>query len=151
MTWRDKFREGSFRGVPFKTEKHELEGGRRKQDREYAKRDLGDSEDLGRKLKKFRLELFVLDVDYFAARDALQDALDAEGPGILVHPYKGTIRVQAGAYTLVETVKEGNKAKFTVEFSEKGPANQFPAIVEDDILNAIENADTLIDESTSFF
>ena len=149
--WRDKFREGSFRGVEFKTERHELQGGRRKQDREYAKRDLGNSEDLGRKLKSFKLELLVIGDDYFAQRDALEDALNAEGPGILVHPYKGTLKVQAGLYTMSETVNEGRMARFTVEFSEAGPASQIPSLVIDDLASAVENADSMIDDSKSFF
>ena len=148
---RDKFREGSFRGVAFKTERHELQGGRRKQDREYAKRDLGNSEDLGRKLKSFKLELLVIGDDYFAQRDALEDALNAEGPGILIHPYKGTLRVQAGIYTMSEQVNEGRMARFNVEFSEAGPANQIPSILIDDLVGTVENASTLIDESKNFF
>jgi len=148
--WQDKYREGSFRGVPFKTESHTVEGGRRKQDREFAKRDIGNSEDLGRKLKKFRLELLVIGDDYFDQRDALEEALDAEGPGELVHPYKGTLQVQAGAFNLTETVIEGRIARFTCEFTLAGKI-KFPDQVEDDLNQSVANAADLKDKSKTFF
>jgi prophage DNA circulation protein len=148
--WRDGFREGSFRGVDFKTESHSVEGGRRKQDREFAKRDIGNSEDLGKKLKKFRLELLVIGDDYFAQRDALEAALDAEGSGELVHPYRGTIQVQAGAYTLTETKIEGRIARFSCEFTLAGEV-RYPDQVEDDLNNALDRAAALKDNSKTFF
>jgi len=148
--WKDKYREGSFRGVPFFTKSHTVEGGRRKQDREFAKRDQGNSEDLGKKLKTFKLQLHVIGDDYFEKRDALEEALDQEGSGELIHPYRGTLQVQAGAYTLTETDDEGRMARFNVEFSESGKV-KFPEQVEDDLNTSIENADGVIDDSTSLF
>ena len=145
--WRDGYREGSFRDVPFKTESHTLRGGRRKQDREFAKRDIGNSEDLGRSTNGFTLEIFVLGDDYFDQRDALIKALEAEGPGRLVHPYLGTKSVQAGKYNLVETVGEGRLARFTVEFSESGQ-EAFPEEIVSNIEAVISNVDA---ESQSFF
>lgn len=148
--WKDKYREGSFRGVPFKMESHTVEGGRRKQDREYAKRDIGNSEDLGKKLKKFRLELLVIGDDYFAQRDALEAALDAEGVGELRHPYRGTLQVQAGAHTLAETKTEGRMARFSCEFTEAGQI-KFPDQVEDALTQATNSALVVKENSKSFF
>ena len=48
--WLKKFRQGSFRGVPFKTESHEFKSGRRIQRHEFPQRDQGRTEDLGRAL-----------------------------------------------------------------------------------------------------
>lgn len=146
--WRARYREGSFREVPFLIESHQLTGGRRKQDREFAKRDLGNSEDLGRRLKKFTLSIFVLGDDYFDQRDALIEALETEGSGILIHPYLGTRIVQAGNYTLSETVDEGRIAKFSVEFTEAGEA-KFPDQVEDDLNDEV--IDRTIEESKNVF
>ncbi len=148
--WKDKFREGTFRGVPFKTESHEVTGGRRKQKREFANRDNGNTRDLGKKLLDFRLELLVIGDDYFAQRDALEAALNEEGPGELIHPYRGTIQVQAGVYRLAETVTEGRMARFSVDFSESGDV-KFPDQVEDDLNNSLDNADALVDDSKGFF
>lgn len=148
--WRDKFREGSFRGVPFKTDKSTVTGGRRKQDREFAKRDEGNSEDLGKKLKSFNLELLVIGDDYFAQRDALEEALDVKGPGELIHPYRGTIQVQAGLFTLVETVDEGRMARFNVQFTPVGK-RKFPEQVDDELNKAKEAADAAKENSKGFF
>jgi len=150
MAWLDNFRQGSFRGVPFKTDSSQVVGGRRKQDREFANRDEGNSEDLGKKLKTFSLELLVIGDDYFTQRDALEEALDTEGPGELVHPYRGTLQVQAGSYTLVETVQEGRLARFTVEFTLAGKL-KYPEQVTDDVENAKDNAGKVIDDSKTFF
>jgi prophage DNA circulation protein len=148
--WREKYVSGSFRGVPFKTESSSVEGGRRKQKREFAQREVGNTEDLGKKLKDFKMELYVIGGDYFTDRDALEEALDKEGPGELIHPYRGAIQVQAGSFTLTETSGETRIARFSVEFSEKGKI-KFPDQVADDIANSIAGADNVIDNSKNFF
>lgn len=148
--WKENFREGSFRGVGFKTQSHQETGGRRKQDREFAKKETGNSEDLGKKLKSFTLEIFVLGDDYFQQRDDLIEALEADGFGTLIHPYRGTRKVQAGIYTLTETVTEGRLARFSVEFTEAGEL-KFPDQVEDDLLNATNSADSVVEDSRNLF
>jgi len=148
--WLEKFRQGSFKGVEFKTERHTLSGGRNKEDHEFPQRATGRSEDVGRKLQGFSLELLVIGDDYFSQRDALIDALESEGPGILVHPYLGRKNVQAGRFTLVETVDEGRLARFTVEFSEAGEL-VFPEAVEDVAETVAQDADAHIENSKNFF
>jgi prophage DNA circulation protein len=150
-SWKDRFNdEGSFRGVPFKIESHSLKGGRRKQDREFAQREIGNSEDLGKRLRNFTLEMFVIGDDYFAARDALLEAIESEGAGVLVHPYLGTKTVQPGGYSLTETITEGRIARFNVEFSEAGQI-RFPDQAEDDLTATTQNADILIENSKNVF
>jgi len=148
--WKDNYREGSFRGISFLTQSHQETGGRRKKDREFAKKENGNSEDLGKRLKNFTLEIFVLGDDYFQQRDELIEALEADGPGTLIHPYRGVRKVQAGNYTLTETVTEGRLARFSVEFSEAGEL-KFPDQVEDDLLNATNSADAVIEDSRNLF
>ncbi len=148
--WLDNFRSGSFRGVPFKTVSSQIRGGRRKQDREFAKRDEGNSEDLGKKLKGFTLELLVLGDDYFEQANALEEALDTQGAGELIHPYKGTIQVQSGEYTRSDNVTEGRMARFSVQFTLAGTI-KFPDDVADELNKSIENADAVKEQSKSFF
>lgn len=118
--WRDRFRAGTFRGVAFKTDSHSFSGGRRKVDHEFPQRDISRSEDMGRKMRRFSLELLVIGDDYFAQRDALIEALEKEGSGELIHPYLGRKTVQVGAFTQTETVQDGRLARFSVAFSETG-------------------------------
>lgn len=148
--WKDDFREGSFRGVPFKVESSQVKGGRRKQDREFAKRDTGNSEDLGKKLKSFNLDLLVIGDDYFQQRDALEVALDTEGPGELVHPYRGVINVQAGEFTLTESKDQGRVARFNVEFTLAGEL-KFPNEAQDALNESRDNADAVKENSKSAF
>ncbi len=120
MSWRDDYRQGSFRAVAFRTAEHELSGGRRAPIFEYPDRDDPSSEDLGRRARQYRLELFVGGGDYFAERDALIDALETKGPGKLIHPFLGEQQVQVLDYSVSETTEEGGIARFSVLFSEAG-------------------------------
>ena len=83
--WLEKFRQGSFKGIEFKTDSHNFVGGRRIQEHEFPQKEQNRTEDLGRKLRRFTLELLVIGDRYFANRDALVEALESEGPGEPIH------------------------------------------------------------------
>lgn len=120
MDWREDYQPGSFRGAGFVTEGHERTGGRRAVRFEYPGRDAPSSEDMGRRARQERLDLHVWGTDYFARRDALVEALEAEGPGLLVHPWLGSMQVVVVDYSLSETTDEGGIARFSVQFGESG-------------------------------
>lgn len=141
---------GSFRGIPFFVESHEFVSGRRKVDHEFPQRDISRSEDLGRKIRKFTLEMFVLGDDYFQQRDNLLEALEAQGSGELIHPYLGKKNVQVGNFSLNETVQRGRIATFSVDFTETGEA-LFPDETADASAAALTAADSMIEESKGFF
>ena len=125
--WKDDLIPGSFRGVPFFIDSHEFSSGRRNVDHEFPSKEEGNSEDIGRRLPRHSLSLYVLGDDYFADRDALRKALDKKGPGALEHPYLGKVgQVQVSIYALSERVEEGRIARFQVEFVKAGIA-KFPA------------------------
>ena len=139
--WKDDLRPGSFRGVSFKIKSHEFNGGRRKVDHEFPSKEAGNSEDLGKKLPGFNLDMYVIGDDYFSDRNALQEALDTEGPGRLIHPFLGEFEVQVGVYTLSETVEEGRMARFKVQFTKAG-VPEFPAEQTDffqSVINAVND------------
>jgi prophage DNA circulation protein len=117
MTWRDQLREGSFRGVPFKFESHDMVVGRRTAVHEYPGRDDPYVEDLGAITGEFSLELFVIGPNYMAARDALIKALNTKGPGELIHPYVGKKTVAVTDGRLSESADEGGMARFSVTFT----------------------------------
>lgn len=125
-SWKDRYRQGSFRGVEFKTKSHKFDSGRHDVEHEFPSKEEGNSEDLGKRLPKFMLEVYVLGDDYFDQRDRLREALEAEGSGELIHPYLGKIDVQVGKYTLTETVEETRLARFSIEFTNAG-IPKFPA------------------------
>ncbi len=116
--WRLQLRTGSFRGVLFKIDSHDFEGGRRIVDHLFPYKDEAFTEDLGRKQRIFKLNIYVIGADYFPEREALQEAFEKGGPGILVHPYLGNKTVEAADFTLSESQAEGGFAKFSVTFRE---------------------------------
>lgn len=121
MSWKNRIRKGSFRGVPFLIESADGELGRRVVLHEYPQRDKPYSEDMGRKTRKFSLDLFVLGPDYMTARDKLIKAFETEGSGTLVHPYLGNISVVAeDVRGPRESTREGGMARFSVTFVESG-------------------------------
>lgn len=85
---------GSFRGVEFRTNEHETTIGRRQPTYAIPFADNGArSVDLGRAPRVFQINCMVLGDDYRARRDALIEALEQPGPGVLVHPEHGRLLV----------------------------------------------------------
>jgi len=123
MSWKDKLLPASFRGAAFYCEASDGEIGRRVALHEYPQRDLPYAEDLGRKARRCTLDGYVLGADYMDARDALIAAIEAPGPGILVHPYLGQMSVAVlEARGPRESTAEGGMARFSLTFVESGEA-----------------------------
>ena len=120
MTWRDDYQPGSFRGAAFRTEGHERSGGRRIATFEFPGRNDPLTEDLGRRQRQFSVDCHVIGASYRAARDALIDALEAEGPGLLVHPWHGQMMVVVQEFNTSETTDEGGLCRFRISFAEAG-------------------------------
>lgn len=146
--WKDKYRPGSFRGVEFKTKSHKFDSGRHDVEHEFPSKEDGNSEDLGKRLPKFNLELYVLGDDYFDQRDKLMAALDQEGDGELIHPYLGKKQVQVGKYTVTETVEEGRIARFSVEFTNAGTV-KFPAEATDAVQSVFDAINSVLNGATA--
>lgn len=128
--WRDNLKDASFRGVPFKVASHTAEGGRRTFLHKFPFNDESYLEDFGKETGTYRIEAYIVqstdnDFDYFPYRDALKDALEAFGPGTLIHPFLGTLRVGVqGNYQLKESFSEGGVARFTITFVDAGRPQQ---------------------------
>ena len=120
MAWRDEYRPASFRGVAFGVNVSDLGAGRRNAKHEFPQRELPFIEDLGRKAREYRVTGFVVGSDYFAPRNALIEALEAEGKGTLIHPYHGEQIVTVDGFSVREDSRSGGKATFTITFIEAG-------------------------------
>ena len=84
---------------------------------------------MGRKARQFNLVMTVIGADYMAQRDRLIEALEAAGPGSLVHPFYGELQVAVlGDYSIEESTEQGGLARITQNFVEAGerprPDNQ---------------------------
>lgn len=124
MTWRDTLLPASFRGVPFEVEGHEHETGRRVAEHEYPNKDRGFGEDMGRRLRRYRVDAFLLGDDYPARRDALLDACEKPGPGTLVHPFLGEHTVNCRGVAERETARKGRLCRLELDFVEHGRADR---------------------------
>jgi len=122
MSWRDQYRQGSFRGAAFRTQSAEQSGGRRGETHEFPGRDIPYREDLGRRAGAFNFSCWVGGLDYYAARAKLIAALDAAGPGTLVHPFRGEMIVSVIEWTCNEDAADGGGgiADFSISFVESG-------------------------------
>ena len=119
MAWRDQVStlKASFRGAEFFIESHDTPIGRRVALHEFPERDEPYAEDLGRASRVISMTGYVLGDDYITARDALADALDAEGTGELFHPYFGRMIVQVGSCSMREQSSDGGICMFSLEFN----------------------------------
>lgn len=136
MTWQEQYQTGSFRGAEFVTRSSDASTGRRIAIHDFPDRDRPYLEDMGRQTRRFGLQLFTIGDDYMEKRDALLNALEAEGPGTLVHPYYGTMKVSVLDVRVRETTRRGGMADFYVYFAESGEAD-FPEVTKNqlDVIN----------------
>ncbi len=109
---------GSFRGVPFFVESHSMASGRRVQSSEFFRGSVAFTEDLGRTVRTYSINAYLVGSDAITERDKLIKALETAGPGLLVHPYLGETLVQAGDYTLTESKTDGGVHTFNLNFIE---------------------------------
>lgn len=123
MAWRDDYRPGAFRGVPFHLKSSSSTGGRRTVLNEFPLRDEPMTEDMGRRARKFQLSMTVIGPDYMAQRDRLIEALETAGPGTLMHPFRGELLVAViDDYSCEESTEQGGLARISVTFVEAGAA-----------------------------
>lgn len=120
MSWRDQLRPASFRGVAFLVDADKSPAGRRTVLHEYPQRDTPYVEDMGRRTRQFSLTAFVIGPDCLDKRDALLKALETAGPGELVHPWYGTLKVVAGDSDVSHAHAEGGVVRFELSFTEAG-------------------------------
>src|SRR5262249_1447034 len=80
------------------------------------------SEDLGRSQRKYAIRGYTLGDDYMGTRDRLLAALEAGGPGKLVHPYLGELNLCVDTYRTREGDDEGGICRFDLAFSESSEA-----------------------------
>jgi len=115
-----KYRQASFRGINFKVDSTDFEGGRRVVIDEYPLSDISSSKDLGRKKRDFSIEAYVNGENYEAQRDSLIGACEQFGSGKLIHPYLGSKDVVCTGCRVRESKAELGIAYFSLTFAETG-------------------------------
>jgi prophage DNA circulation protein len=115
----EKLRPASFRKIPFMVDGTEFETGRRTQIHEYPQRDKPYAQDMGRATRHIEFDAFVIGVDYVEKANMLLGALEEYGPGALIHPWFGTLKVNVLTCRVVFDRGLGH-ALFTLSFVESG-------------------------------
>ena len=108
----------SFKGVPFLVKSTRTSGGRKTATHEFVDSSKRVVEDLGLLQKTFSLEAIIDNADgqYFLKRNALINALEEGGAGVLIHAFFGKLNVVAKPYTLREKIDELGAAFFDLTF-----------------------------------
>ena len=131
MEWEQAFKEASFRGVPFKFMDTDGEAGRRLVEHVFPKRPIPYNEDMGRRPRTYNVNALVIGESYKSERDALLDACEKEGPGVLIHPsLPGELQVICESCNYGESTKESGLAWFQLAFREAGEARYPSAKVD---------------------
>jgi prophage DNA circulation protein len=132
--WRQTLQPASFNGVPFHVETQSKTSGRRIVPYEFPKQDVPQTEDMGRRIRRFVITAYiiyspVLTPDYEANRDALIAELEAEGPGSLILPtgLQNMVGATSGMvvvdhYSVTEHRLQGGYVTFEIAFIEAGSA-----------------------------
>jgi prophage DNA circulation protein len=120
MGWRDEYQRAEWRGVAFYVRRAELETGRRAELHTFPNRDKPESEDLGRRARRYGVEGYLLGDDYFDQKETFLRAVEAPGAGLLVHPYYGELLVACVRCRVSDSDRELGIARLDLEFQETG-------------------------------
>lgn len=138
----DQLRPASIRGVPCFVAEGGLEAGRRLQVHEYPQRDKPWAEDMGRATRSMTVTAFVVGNDYLQQAERLLQALEAPGPGTLVHPWLGSMQVSFGVARVSYRMDELGYAEFQIPCTEAGELT-FPGVSSSTPARSRIAADTL--------
>lgn len=125
-----KFRKAKFRDIEFFVSESEAEFGRRIVKHEYPNKNVPGSEDLGRKARSFTVEAYLVGENIDAEKVSLIEAIEADGPGILIHPYYGKRTVNCTSGRVRERSTEKYFVSFTLSFEEAGEF-EYPRAADD--------------------
>ncbi|MFA7942066.1 DNA circularization protein [Pseudomonas brenneri] len=135
-TWPEMLNKASFRGVPFAVYGGDARFGRRLALHEYPGRDKPYIEDMGRSTRRIRMSGFLVTDSFvygggnvLAQRDSLVAAVEAAGPGALMHPTLGALKVSVPSegLSVVERWDMGRYFEISIVFIESGD-RVFPSI-----------------------
>ena len=148
MSTQDLLQKASFRGAEFFVDSASTTGGRKTVTHEFPNTDRRYIQDMGLKQRSFTVDAIITGsgADYFSKRDALLNALETAGAGILVHPFYGQVSVVNDPYTLVEEISSIGRARISVIFHRADP-NIFPESTGSNLSTVVNKAQAGISTS----
>ena len=141
----DELKSASYRGIPFFYKGSSETSGFKFAEHLYPGSDNFNIEQLGLRPRRFNIDCRVP----FDVRDAIDNALNTAGVGILSHPMFGNFSVKVTEYTKTDSVDDLGLYTYSVQFSvEVGLI--VPTI--EDITSSVVNTlrSTLVTATTNF-
>lgn len=138
-----KMLTASFRGIEFRVRsERQTNGGRRLILHEYLNSNTVFIEDIGEIPPRFSVDAFVHGSDWLEKKDALIQALNAEGFGRLVLPSFGALRVQAFDYSIDQSQTSLGEVRFSLSFAvgRKLPGPTASLKTSEDVFQSGDNA-----------
>ena len=118
----------TFRGVPFKVIAAQVRKGRRLAVHEYPFRDGGWAEDMGRALRSYSFSGYLIGDLAPVLQLALDNAIEARGPGLLIHPTLGALQVSVASASTAVHRDRMRIIEVAFEFLEQS-ATVFPSTI----------------------
>lgn len=139
--WLKTLWPASYKGVPFYFESDKEKGGRDNVKHVFPHRDLPYIEDMGEALRFYSGAAYVHGDNADALASALESALAAEGPGMLVVPYFGPVTVHCETFERATQRDQMGYVAFELEFVRAGASS---ALISIPLLSSIAfaSADT---------
>lgn len=136
MSYENEKYPGSYRGVPFFTQGHSTQVGRKVAIYRLPFESRGVAHlDLGRAPRRFKIRAILLETPTNSLRDqrdAFVAALETEGAGLLVHPIYGRVNVVTeDNITITESTADGGKIEIdfeAIEAREEATATSRPDV-----------------------
>lgn len=151
MAWRDRFKQGSYRGVPFFIESAEGERSQRIAKHKFPARNKAYLEEMGKNPGEHTLEVFVIGEDCFEQRDRLEAACGRSGSGRLVHPMYGELLVKCENWKTRHDKSELGMVRFSLSFTEVEETNIPLVGVVDTQAKTLTSARALVDQQKTTF
>jgi DNA circularisation protein N-terminus len=108
----------SFKGVEFYSTESDIEGGRRGAEAEYPFGENTNYADLGRKIRVAHITAVFREDDHIGDAQALFNACESPGPGMLVHPTRGSFMAACRSVKVKDNAEEQGETTAELEFVE---------------------------------
>lgn len=126
MSWKDNLLDASFKGVKFDCVRTREVDERDVGEYLYPYLDGGDTDDLGRGIRRFDITAVFWGDDYETRLQEFLVKLDEPGPGELIHPIYGSIEhAQLKGKAVDHDAEEPDYATLRMTFLEHKPGNPF--------------------------
>ena len=138
----------SFRGVPFKVIAAQAKKGRRQAIHEYPYVDGGWPEDMGRALRIYSFSGYLIGDLAPVMQLLLDNAVETKGPGLLIHPTIGAVKVSVGSATTAIHKDKMRVIEVAFQFIEAG-SPVFPSTIIATVIAVLAAADSALTASGS--